>query len=123
MSTFTTPLVVTPLADGKRWRLVWTFEYHVGRYPSDDIIKVPSGFVTDFASIPRPFWTILPPWGKYGKAAVVHDYLCTTKTRDSKKVHKLFLDAMQTLGVPKWKRRIMYAAVRCCGPRFKARKQ
>lgn len=42
---------------------------------SEPIIRVPAGFVTDFASIPRAFWVVLPPTGKYGKAAVVHDYL------------------------------------------------
>lgn len=38
-------------------------------------VKVPTGFVTDFASIPRIFWTVLPPDAEYTYAAVIHDYL------------------------------------------------
>ena len=118
MSTFKTELVLSPLSDGRRWRLVEPFEYHVGNYPSDNIVLVPRGYVTDFASIPRMFWHILPPWGKYGKAAVVHDYLCDIKDRPSSEVHRIFYEAMGVLGVPNWKRRVMYEAVRRYGPRF-----
>jgi hypothetical protein len=39
-------------------------------------IVIPSGFETDFASIPRLFWAIYPPhWKPYRKASLVHDYL------------------------------------------------
>ena len=43
-----------------------------------DTIRVPKGFVTDLASIPRIFWGLLPPDGPWVKAAVVHDYLYYT---------------------------------------------
>ena len=42
------------------------------RYKS---VRVPIGFVTDFASIPRLFWRALRPDGEYSYAAVIHDYL------------------------------------------------
>lgn len=38
-------------------------------------VRVPIGFVTDFASIPRVFWSSLRPDGLYAYAAVIHDYL------------------------------------------------
>ena len=38
-------------------------------------MNVPPGLVTDFASIPRPFWFWVAPWGRHGRAAVVHDHL------------------------------------------------
>lgn len=38
-------------------------------------VRVPIGFVTDFASIPRVFWSILRPDGMYSYAAIIHDYL------------------------------------------------
>ncbi len=41
-------------------------------------IKVPSGFRTDLASVPRPMWSILPPFGKHSRAAIIHDYLYRT---------------------------------------------
>lgn len=31
--------------------------------------------ITDFASVPRVLWAIIPPTGFYGKAAVIHDFL------------------------------------------------
>src|SRR5262245_55189884 len=44
-------------------------------------VTVPVGFVTDFASIPRIFWSALPPDGRYTYPAIVHDYLYWTQTR------------------------------------------
>ena len=38
-------------------------------------VQVPVGFVTDFASIPRLFWSLLRPDGLYAYAAIIHDYL------------------------------------------------
>lgn len=38
-------------------------------------VRVPIGFVTDFASIPRVFWSIMRPDGLYSYAAIIHDYL------------------------------------------------
>lgn len=111
-------LIITPLESGMKWKLMEEFRYHIGEYPSRDIITVPAGFITDFASIPRVFWRILPPWGRYGKAAVVHDYLCVYRTRPSKETHNIFLEAMEVLEVAKWKRLIMYAGVKCCGPKW-----
>ena len=75
MSAFTTPLKVEHI-DGRYWRVLEAFEYRVGSEDSDEIISVPAGFVTDFASIPRfAWWLIGSPTGEYGKAAVKHDYL------------------------------------------------
>lgn len=39
------------------------------------LIEVPAGFITDFASIPRPLWGIIPPRGRYNRGAIVHDFL------------------------------------------------
>ncbi len=41
-----------------------------------DTIEVPTGFVTDLASVPRLFWALLPPHGAYERSAVLHDYGC-----------------------------------------------
>lgn len=58
--------------DGHNWLLLKDFEYI---RPNGERIVVPSGFLTDFASIPRGLWNIFPPTGEYGRAAVIHDYL------------------------------------------------
>ena len=111
MSSFTTPLILTPLDDGRRWRLVEPFEYRIDDDPLHKI-TVPKGFVTDFASIPRVFWRLLPPWGRYGKAAVIHDWLYGQGIGNRERADLIFLEAMEVLGVKAWKRNCMYWAVR-----------
>lgn len=103
--------------DGIKWSLLIGFDYRDDR--NNYTISVPAGFVTDFASIPRAFWTILPPTGPmYGKAAVVHDYLYQNGglgkyTRAQ--CDLVFRDAMAVLGVSGIKRQTMYLAVRLFG--------
>jgi len=99
MSSFTTPLIVSPMPDGRKWKLIRPFNYGVGSKGSIDRITVPAGFVTDFASSPPPVWFIIPPWGRYGKAAVIHDYLYQTKRRTRKEADLIFREAMAVLGV------------------------
>lgn len=81
-------------------------------------IVVPAGTVTDFASIPRFFWRLLPPWDIHRRAAIVHDYLYSTQTHPKEIADKVFLEAMQALNVPAWKAQAMYRAVQWFG--FKA---
>lgn len=79
------------------------------------IYEVPIGFETDFASVPRIFWRIIPPWGCWSPAAVVHDYLYAHNGCSRKKADQIFLDIMIQLEVPKWPRTLMYWAVRLFG--------
>lgn len=109
--SFHTPLVLEYL-DGHNYRLVNTFQYD----SSIGTITVLAEFVTDFASIPKFLWNILPPTGKYGKAAVIHDYLYRTPGAASKEIaDAIFLEAMNALGVGFWTRYTMYLAVRLFG--------
>lgn len=110
MSQFTSRLIVELITENT-WKLIEGFEYHVDIFPSDEIISVPSGFITDFASVPRIFWSIIPPFGVHGKAAVVHDYCYTTACYSKEKSDLIFLEAMKVLKVKKWKRNVMYLAV------------
>ena len=113
-STFTTPADVRLVGD-YRFMLLAPFEYHVGSFPSEEAIKVPAGFVTDLASVPRVLWSILPPHGRYAKAAIVHDYLYDYGIGTRKRADDIFLEGMEVLGVPKWRRYVMYWAVRMFG--------
>lgn len=115
MSRFTESLEVTPLPDGKTWIILSDFGYEVGEEGSEDIVNVPIGFHTDFASIPRLFWAFLPRWGKYGNAAVIHDYLYWHQPRTRREADDIFLEGMEVLEVPKWKRKAIYFAVRWFG--------
>jgi hypothetical protein len=79
MSGFITRLRLDYI-DGHVWEVVEPFEYCLGEPDGPERVIVPSGFLTDFASIPRPLWGWLPPTGKYGKAAVIHDALYQNRT-------------------------------------------
>lgn len=113
MSRFTTPAILEMLGH-YNWRVHEPFAFYLSD-DNSDVISVPAGFVTDLASVPRVFWTLLPPDGKYAKAAIIHDYLYDNALRTKKEADKIFLDGMTVLGVPKWKRTIMYWAVRLFG--------
>lgn len=62
-------------------------------------ISVPTGFVTDFASTPRPLWAAIPPHGRYGRAAVIHDYLYWTQSCTKDQADNILLIAMKESGV------------------------
>ncbi len=115
MSSFTDPLIIEVQANGVNGKLLQEFDYHVGVETSPDIIHVPVGFETDFASVPWGLWTIFPKLGRYSKAAVVHDYLYTSKIRSRHMSDLIFLEAMEVLGVQVWQRYPMYYAVRLFG--------
>ena len=111
MSRFTEVLVVSPLADGHTWYLRREFGYDVGSEGSGETIDVPVGFLTDFASIPRPLWWLLPRWGKYGNAAVIHDFCYWEQRYSRHRADRIFLEAMKVLGVKPITRSVMFAAV------------
>ncbi len=62
-------------------------------------VQVPAGFVTDLASIPRPFWTFLRPDGRYAYAAIVHDYLYWTQERPRAEADLILKFAMEDFDV------------------------
>ncbi len=118
MSSFTSPLKVEYI-DGKNWKLTRPFTYHLNSKHGKAIIKVPIGFETNFASIPKLFRPVIgQPTNKgFGKASVIHDYLYTTHQYSRKKSDQIFLEAMQISGVPKFKRGTMYYTLRFFGRR------
>ena len=54
------PLRVEILPNGMTARLTQPFRVRTG---AGRIIEVPAGFETDFASVPRLFWRVVPPGG------------------------------------------------------------
>lgn len=114
MSSFTTEADLR-FVGSYTFELLSPFEFHVGAYPSNDVIRVPAGFLTDLASVPQILWNLVPPHGKYAKAAIVHDYLYSFGIGTKEYADNVFLEGMTVLGVPKWKRMVMYTAVRLFG--------
>ncbi len=98
------------------FRLEKDFAYRIGDKKGDHkwIATMPAGEETDFASIPRVFWSIAQPAGKYMRAAVIHDHLCRRSKSGISRwmADAIFLEAMTTLKVPCWKKYMVYAGVR-----------
>ena len=108
-------LIVSPMADGFTWYLEEGFRYRSLVDPNPGTITVVQRFETDFASIPSPLTVLLPKWSVYGPAAVVHDWLYWEQTKKRAEADAVFLEAMNTLNVPVWKRLALFAGVRIFG--------
>jgi Protein of unknown function (DUF1353) len=104
--------VVVQELDGTMWRLRESVCYE-GR---DDTFLVPAGFETDFASVPRVVVWLIPAYGVYTRAAILHDYLLTnvlpTGNISSNDIDGIFRRVMQELGVPFARRWLMWSGVR-----------
>ena len=114
MSSFTKLLTVTKIGT-RSWRVERSFTYLIDFDDTLESVEVPKGFVTDFASVPRVFWVLLPPDGRYTQAAVLHDFLYFTQQYTRRQADRIFLEAMAVLGVWWIRRRTMWLAVRACG--------
>lgn len=107
------------LKDLKNWnfQLIEDYVYNVKDY----IIKVPRGFITNFASIPKVFRIILLPYGKYSSASVVHDWLYSKKCYmqiSRKEADNIFLEIMEECEVNFVIRYSMYILVRMFGEEY-----
>lgn len=106
-------LVVTEAGE-RSWTLVQDLVYEGSR----DTFTVPAGFRTDFASVPRVFWTTFPPYGRYTKAAVLHDFLYSHAANVTRKdADGLFRRVTLEDGTRRWRANLMYRAVRWFGKR------
>ena len=89
----------------------------------DLTLVIPSGYVTDFASVPQWLWWLVPPHGRLANAAVVHDYMYDQRMYERELgvelarllADGLFLRLMLLDGVPAYKARAYYCGVRILG--------
>lgn len=122
MIGFDAPPVLRQI-DARRWAL----ERAVSFTGPSATVRVPAGFTTDLASVPRPLWPLISPWD-VAAAAVVHDWLyawiraqsLTRRQRAALRAwaDSLFLVAMAYSTVPPvatWRRVLAYLAVRLFG--------
>lgn len=58
-------------------------------------VEVPEGFVCDLTSVPRAFWQVMRPEGRYAYAAVVHDYLYWMQDRSREEADGIFRYALE----------------------------
>jgi len=105
------PLLVEPCGD-KRWTLHTPLDY-VGETQR---FRVPAGYVTDFASVPRVVVALIPSFGRYTRSAILHDWLLTDGLElglvSSVDADGLFRRSMRERGVPGVKRWLMWTGVR-----------
>lgn len=97
--------------DPKFWEVTQAVTYRART--QDFTLKLPMR--TDFASVPRAFVWFLPRYGRYTKAAILHDHLWGREvphTISRVEADGIFRQAMRQLGVPFLRRWIMWAAVR-----------
>ena len=78
-------------------------------------VNVPVGFVTDFASIPRVFWSALRPDGNYTHPAIVHDYLYWTQSTSRDDADDIFRIMMEDFSIDRVTSTTIYSAVRLFG--------
>ncbi|QRN97599.1 DUF1353 domain-containing protein [Archangium violaceum] len=107
------PVPVEPFADGHDWVVLRDVEYRIGN--TREVIVVPAGFVTDFASVPRSFWAVYAPFGQYQWAAVVHDYLYWTQGCSRDQADLIMRLAMAENGVSPVTREAIFRSVQLGG--------
>ena len=69
------PVLTISQLENEQWWL-WRVEHPmVWLVEGGTEITTPAGFVSDGPTIPRFLWAVLPVWGRWGRAGVMHDYL------------------------------------------------
>ncbi|OYX72766.1 MAG: hypothetical protein B7Y81_05045 [Caulobacter sp. 32-67-35] len=109
-------LALVVIRDTRReeWRRVavlrepWFYCSKVSR----DLYAVPSGYVTDFASIPGFAKLLFPPFGTWAEAAVIHDWLYDVGAKGQKaQADRIFKEAMTDMKVGGLRKTVMHWAV------------
>jgi hypothetical protein len=116
MSAFLTRLFMVKIGkdDGPFWALTRPLVYYsvvAGRR-----FKVPAGFVTDLATVPRMPFVFLLTGDTSREASALHDWLYTAPHPvDRATADKVLREASAVTGVPAWRRTLMYWGVRLFG--------
>jgi hypothetical protein len=81
-------------------------------------VRIPAGFSWNGASVPRPFWFIMPKWGENSMAFLMHDFLYSTEgpgymTRLD--ADTIMYDDLKELGCSKPRAWLVYKTVRLFG--------
>jgi hypothetical protein len=115
MAVFLSQLNVTVL-DDRRDQLRTPLEYRSSlRAWGLALVSVPTGFITDYSSVPRwlPFEYALYG-GHAKKAAVLHDWAYATQRHPRQAADALFFEAMRVTGLG-WRAWPMWLGVRLFG--------
>jgi hypothetical protein len=111
MIGFEEAVVQVEQIDDENWKVLEGFAYQGKK----DLFEVKIGQTTDFASVPRLFVWFLPRYGRWTKAAILHDHLWRNEVAMGMpyiEADGTFRRAMRELDVAFLKRWIMWGAVR-----------
>ena len=108
---FSTPLDLRATNPGE-WQLLSPLVYTSS---AGDIYIVPTGMITDLASIPKLLRPAIDRNGLSRPAAVLHDYLYLIGSLSRKQADELFLESLLSCGVNSVVAKGMYWAVRAFG--------
>jgi len=108
---FSTPLDLRATNPGE-WQLLSPLVY---TSKAGDIYIVPTGMITDLASIPKLLRPAIDRNGLSRPAAVLHDYLYLIGSLSRKQSDELFLEALLSCGVGSFIAKGMYWSVRAFG--------
>jgi len=116
MSSFTKPFKVivhnVPLKD-KPFEINERFEFY-SEENNGYTIYIPKGYRTDFATVPRFLWSLVPPVGRWSKATIVHDWLIDNPTEHNlgiNQINTVLNESMKELDV-RWRyRQLIFRSV------------
>ena len=98
----------------RAFQLLSPFRVRIGQF---EVVEIPVGFISDFASIPsfmRPF--ISPTHAKISRPAWLHDFAYATNYRDSRRISDdLIMCGMMVEGASRVLREMVYTGVRLGG--------
>ena len=111
------PPLLVPFADQDYWVLHQPIGWIPDEIDGPGVIRVdvPRGFVTDLASIPSWLWPVMTKSGRYGNAAIYHDWLYVEQLCDRATADRVFNRALVDMGVDDATRNMIWAAVRVFG--------
>lgn len=101
------------------WVLHEDYSYYDA--PRDCLLNIPAGFRFDLASVPRALWWLIAPFELSIVAPLLHDWLyrhggvVPGRSYTRAEADALFRDVMREEGVPGWRWRAAYLAVRVAG--------
>lgn len=87
----------------KHFKLACSYEYRCKL----GFVKIPEGYVSNGADVPRVFWWLFAPYSpEYISAVFIHDFLCEKNKR--KFADAMLREAMLEIGVSKLKVWVFY---------------
>ena len=115
---FLTPLDARQVGPDQ-WKLLSDLTFYTEKFRGTCTAR--AGYACDFASIPKVIGSLVPKYGGFNAAAVIHDAALTNdlyadtgerQTWTRGYANDLFAEGLKATGVSWWRRSLMVAAVR-----------